>query len=502
MKKKILFLATMLLALGILIPSCKSDDDTPEYEFSISENDKNLTPPTLGENYSINVTSTQNGTRIGFEVVSFPEWAPAKVDLTGLSIEVSESLLREERSGVIIIKQSESGTTIQINIVQDLVEDKVTLDTKFATDTYKLKVISPTINGFSNAPQYKWYEVKTGGDELLAETKDLPFITNVAGKYNLKFHVKDGNVEETLYTEMTVSEPATPYSAKIAKVYGFWPAPGGLVQDYFEKINAATTYEQANKEIESKLASGQTVYLGDFGGYIVFGFDHTIINKPGLRDFRITSITGKGNNTRPGVVMVSYDANGNGEADDEWYEIAGSEYNHVQTERGIDITYYRQTEDLDNFEPSDDYMKWTMSNGESGYLKKRMLSNCHPYYPIWYKGEKEDQVTFKNLTKLRSTIVMNGMFPDQSSDANYKPFEYGYACNVANSNEIGTSIDIAWAVDAEGKYVNLSGIDFVKVYTGTFKERGLMYWEASTDISNAYDLHMERKEYATVPQQK
>ena len=40
--------------------------------------------------------------------------------------------------------------------------------------------------------------------------------------------------------------------------------------------------------------------------------------------------------------MVAYDKNKNGKPDDdEWYEIAGSEYNNCKTIKDYEITYYR-----------------------------------------------------------------------------------------------------------------------------------------------------------------
>lgn len=496
MKKHFLFLTTMLLALGLLLPSCSEKDEAVlEYQFSIADTDQNLVSPALGKTFNVNIVSTLNGTRIGFSVISFPEWAPASIDLASLSINVKENLDRKGRSGEILLKQADSEKIITIKVTQDEVTDKVSLKEKYEVNTYRLQLISPEVTGYTGKPKYKWYEVVGDKEILLAESKDLMFIREEAKDYKLKFHIKDGNVEETLFTAIAVTAPQTPYSSKISKVLEYMPAPGWRVESYG---NAGSTKEMVLEKVEKTMSGNGFVSLGDFGGYITFRFDHTIINKPGVRDFRITSSTGKGNNTRPGVIMVSYDANGNGIADDEWYEIAGSEYNHVQTQRGIDITYYKPTKPIEDFEIGDPYMKWTTNKKEEGYIVKKQMPNADPVYPLWYRGSEEEQVSFKKLTKLRSTIVMNGMFPDQINDNNYKPFEYGYACNVADANKVGTSIDIDWAVDADGKYVNLPGIDFVKVYTGTFIERGSFYGEADTDIRNAYDLHMLGEKIETI----
>ena len=42
-----------------------------------------------------------------------------------------------------------------------------------------------------------------------------------------------------------------------------------------------------------------------------------------------------GGSSEPGIVLVSKDTNGNGLADDEWYELAGSEYNSPATTKNI-----------------------------------------------------------------------------------------------------------------------------------------------------------------------
>ena len=97
------------------------------------------------------------------------------------------------------------------------------------------------------------------------------------------------------------------------------------------------------------------VTLGGYGGYIVVGFDHTIVNRPGEYDFKILGNAfyandnprpdaPLGGSSEPGIVMVSVDTNGNGVPDDEWYELAGSEYYKKETLKNYEITYYRPDE--------------------------------------------------------------------------------------------------------------------------------------------------------------
>jgi hypothetical protein len=63
--------------------------------------------------------------------------------------------------------------------------------------------------------------------------------------------------------------------------------------------------------------------------------------------------------------------------------------------------------------------------------------------------------------------------------------------NKPNSDTIGTSFDISWAVDPNGEPVSLPTIDFVRVYTAVdevLNQTG----ELSTEVSGAIDLHIEQ----------
>jgi hypothetical protein len=57
--------------------------------------------------------------------------------------------------------------------------------------------------------------------------------------------------------------------------------------------------------------------LGGWGGYIVFGFDHSVENGSG-GDLYIRGNAFEGN-SEAGVVWVMQDENGNGLPDDTWY---------------------------------------------------------------------------------------------------------------------------------------------------------------------------------------
>ena len=54
-----------------------------------------------------------------------------------------------------------------------------------------------------------------------------------------------------------------------------------------------------------------------------------------------------------------------------------------------------------------------------------------------------------------------------------KILEYGYVDNKPNKDVDGTSFDISWAVNENGKPVNLPSIDFVRVYTAVDENGGV-----------------------------
>ncbi|MNY33231.1 hypothetical protein D3C86_1674990 [compost metagenome] len=83
-------------------------------------------------------------------------------------------------------------------------------------------------------------------------------------------------------------------------------------------------------------------------------------------------------------------------------------------------------------------------------------------------------------------------YVDQSGTGTFwvgKSYAFGYADNAPNNDE-ASNIDISWAVDKNGKYVQLPGIDFVKVYTATNQEAGWL-GEISTEVAGAYNLFLK-----------
>ena len=293
---------------------------------------------------------------------------------------------------------------------------------------------------------------------------------------------------------LTTNADNSPY---IARVYDYMPAPGQFV-NVFPAYQPGFNQDSINAKLEAALCGGvnATVSLGSYGGYIVFGFDHPVINKHGY-DVKIygnamqsNTVTDQaGGSCEPGIIMVGVDMDGDGvpSVGDRWYEIKGSDYDRCQ--RGFEVTYYKPDENkvkvphaswrfIDDIE----YAYWTSNDANpdstSGYVWHNTFHD-QSYWPMWI----EDTVLTFRGTKLPNTsIAMN------TTGTNwFQPFfGEGYVDNLPNAQEPGFMID--WAIDEDGNPVELDHIDFIKVYCGQLDYCGWL-GEVSTEVCGAEDLH-------------
>jgi hypothetical protein len=338
----------------------------------------------------------------------------------------------------------------------------------FVVDKMQWFRVQPQLANAAGAT-YKWLV----NNEEVATTADLFSIFSTPGTYNVVFKAKNGVGENSKTFTLTVNDKT--YLNRITNVFDFFPAPG----QFTNALPAATitdTDETMRVKAETALTTGSMISLGGFGGYVQFGFDHTIINKEG-NDFVVL-----GNAftdwSEPGIVMVSYDANGNGKADDEWYEIAGSEHNKPTTIKNYEITYYKpDAEPANPNEPN--YIRWTDNQGQTGYVSKNSFHK-QTFYPMW----KGSSVTFKG------TFLKSNIYDKSGKGTNWAnpAYEWGYTDNWANADVRG-QIDISWAVNAKGESVKLKGIDYIKVYNSNRAEGGWL-GEVSTEVSGFKDLNL------------
>ncbi len=275
----------------------------------------------------------------------------------------------------------------------------------------------------------------------------------------------------------------------ISEVLEYTPAPGQFINE-----SPWGTPQSAQSIVGGVSGS---LSLGAFGGSVIFRFEEAVENHPdnpfGV-DFTIF-----GNPmtdwSEPGVVFVMEDENGNGAADDTWYELAGSDYYFSSTKRNYSVTYTNPGNPVATDVP------WEDISGNHG---KIMANSIHlqPYYPL--------QDSFPGVPADACTLT--GTLLEGAVDVNHPPLlvsarrAFGYADNQRRGsapytlpdnpftteveNSGGDAFDINWAVNKEGDYVELERIHFVKVQSGILHQGGYL-GEVSTEITGAVDVAPE-----------
>ena len=283
-----------------------------------------------------------------------------------------------------------------------------------------------------------------------AKTGDIPgHLCRVSGAYDL-------------HGDTTQHDTTKTYSPYISRVYEYVPAMGQFV-NMLPKYAEGDDAESMCRKCEASIANNaqKVISLGGWGGYITFGFDHPVQNGEG-RDIQIlgNAFYAAGSteygSSEPGIVLVSRDINKNGLPDDTWYELKGCLYDDPATNHAYTRTYTRAGDTIRN------------------------KFHQQPYYPQWIEA---DELTFTGALLPSQSEVISGVVSQRILD-------FGYVDNKPNTDIEGTSFDISWAVDAEGKPVNLTEVDFIRVYNAvdeTFDNIG----ELSTEIAGAIDLHIE-----------
>lgn len=271
------------------------------------------------------------------------------------------------------------------------------------------------------------------------------------------------------------------------EVLEYTPAPGQFIGE--TKTGGFTgeesTSADAVKYAESRLKENKYVSLGGFGGYIVVGFDHSVDNATGY-DLAIRGNAFDGS-SEPGIVWVMQDENGDGKANDTWYELAGSDTMAETTIRSYSVTYYRP-------EADGQPVKWIDSDGVEGEVDYLEAYHKQPsYYPTWI-GKDSYTLTGTRLEARNYDKSGNGSYWVQPA------YDWGYVDNFSAEDYIENDktlnlFDIANAIDKEGKTAVLDYIDFVKVQTACNAKSGWL-GEQSTEVLDFmdYGLMLKRNE--------
>ena len=406
---------------------------------------------------------------------------------------------------------NEDGTHSDIMTIEVVNPEDMPFVWEFDREAYHTVVgrklrIAPSTMSEVEGVAYAWSVAET--DDVISHESCFTFVAESAGEYHIiaTATAERGGEDVTISHDfiITVYEEGAFYRAATAaskadwsKVFDYTPAPGQFINETktggFD--GSQTTREAAIAYAEARMGEVDRdgnpypnwVSLGGFGGYIVVGFDHSIDNS-GDYDLAILGNSFSGS-SEPGIVWVMQDENGDGQPNDTWYELAGSETGKATTIQDYAVTYYR---------PSGACMsvQWTDNLGNSGEID--YLTQFHRqdyYYPLWIE---EDSYT------LTGTCLEPRNY-DASGNGSYwvnAEYEWGYADNFSpidrvgegdNSNAVANInyFKISNAIDCDGEPIHLNYIDFVKVQVGVNAKSGWL-GEISTEVFGFYDYNMKR----------
>ncbi len=241
------------------------------------------------------------------------------------------------------------------------------------------------------------------------------------------------------------------------RVIEYAPAPGQFVNDpAFNDPQRALGPPSGGGMADPNNES--VVTLGGFGGFIVLGFDHTVMNDPlnpmGLDAIAFSNAYWVGGNpdrhwAECATIEISRDDNDNGQADDDWYLIPGS---HLTAP--LNRTAHPWTGGITTYAyqlPTDPFGAVVVVNPESGTETEGIYGYAE-YSPTLFLGDMDadDVIDNDEITEEEFYTV-----PDD-------PFEVG----ITPGSGGGDAFDIAWAVDAAtGAPANLDGFDFIRLTT-------------------------------------
>ena len=357
--------------------------------------------------------------------------------------------------------------------------------------------ISPSTVSNEDGVSYTW---QIDDNESVAGEASFTFVAEAQGEYSVVATAtteRDGQqitltrkFVVTVYEEGAFYRPQNGAStAEWNKIFDYTPAPGQFINELktggFD--GTQTTMEAAIAYAEKRLRDENWVSLGGFGGYIVVGFDHSIDNS-GNYDFGIKANSFAGS-SEPGIVWVMQDENGNGEPDDTWYELAGSETGKNETIQEYAVTYYRPTGPMMPVQWTDNLGNY----GEVDYLKQFHRQDY--YYPLWIE---EDSYTLTGT-------CLEPRNRDASGNGSYwvnDKYDWGYADNFSPVDRLteddnaegevnANHFKISNAIDCECEPIHLDYIDFVKVQVGVNAKSGWL-GELSTEVCGFFDYNMKK----------
>ena len=378
--------------------------------------------------------------------------------------------IREENGVVTLVYGEEFlGYTVNWSVDGEIVESKV-----YMTSGEDLEMPTVAVTPCPGMQLLGWTEEEDYHDPIVLPA-DL--FADAAGR-KVTGHV----TYHAVFEQKAPTPPPAPMPADTlfaTRMVDFLPAPGQLVGTQWAEPSVAYAIGE----------TGKAVSLGGFGGYIVLEFGTPIVNdahNPYGVDFTVNgnplANDERGVWTEPGAVMVMKDENHNGQPDDTWYELAGSDYYLSTTKKNVTMTYYNP------YYQRRHTIAYRMSDGTVGAIRTNGT-----YPQSYFPGDYAFGCGYDSVSYTGNLIRGCADLSTPSYIENYRAALFGYADNKgATLHEVhnpytlqmasgGDGFDLDWAVDKDGHYVPLDTVQWVKVYTAMNQDCGWL-GENSTEV--------------------
>ena len=337
-------------------------------------------------------------------------------------------------------------------------------------------VLAPVRFGISDKAVYQWTVDGAVQDET---SLFFNFTPSTQGKiYEIGVTATDGGTTASTVVKVQCTEPENIHFREVKEessyisnhCFSFIPAPGQFI-----RFNQNQTAEDARKQIQATLdnggGEGWMASLGAWGGYFILGFDHSVKNNhDGEADFDMVGNPLGKYWCECGVVWVSQDENGDGKANDTWYELKGSETGKPGITQRYALKYYRPTQEKTDVLSID-------NDGNLSFLARNAYHPDSGYYP-WFMKEEYYILT---------GTCLGNQFKTEGLETNWG-FDWGYVDNI--NDPVGFRIDNA--IQQDGTPAKLEYIDFVKCHTAQMGQ-GAAVGKVSTESSAAIDVRLRAK---------
>ena len=290
----------------------------------------------------------------------------------------------------------------------------------------------------------------------------------------------------------------TPFASSVVD---FSPAPGEFVNDpnFNDPPRALGPPSGAGTSAPNNMS---VVSLGGFGGYIVLGFDHTVVDDP-LNPYGMDAIV-FGNAFWIGgdpdrhwaecaTIEISLDEDGNGEADDTWYLIPGS---HIPDPTGqfLVVTWDDDVAD-DTFPPAFD--TWIPPRLSGMWTTEAYELPAALFGPPVVTNPSTDPSVegIFGYAEYSPTLLLGDLDADNVvDDPTILPEEFytvpddPLTVGMTAGSGGGDAFDIAWAIDPiTGDAAELYGFDFIRL-TSAVDSVSPILGEKSAEIDAVADV--------------